>query len=255
VATRLVDWKREKECDVYLASKPSPGRPTCPGGQSAGLGVNADLLADAGGTARWVERLGPGTVVLRGFAGETAAAIWAAVGRLTKLAPFRQMQTPGGFRMSVAMSNCGEVGWVTDPAGYRYAERDPDSGRPWPAMPELFRQLAATAASAAGFADFVPDACLINRYAVGARMSRHQDRDERDLTQPIVSLSLGLPAVFLFGGGQRSDAAVRVTLTHGDVVVWGGPDRLRYHGVLAIKPGEHPLLGACRVNLTFRKAR
>ena len=164
------------------------------------------------------------------------------------------METPGGFRMSVAMSNCGTLGWVADQTGYRYQAVDPESALPWPAMPALFQQLAADAAAQAGFANFAPDACLINRYEVGARMSLHQDKDERDLTQPIVSVSLGLPAVFQFGGLKRTDPVSRVTLTHGDVVVWGGVDRLRYHGVLAIKAGEHPLLGACRLNLTFRKA-
>lgn len=202
----------------------------------------------------WAERLGTGTVVLRSFALADAGAIFAAVGQVVAAAPFRHMQTPGGFRMSVAMSNCGPLGWVTDEAGYRYAAKDPDSGQPWPPLPALFLGLAAEAAAAAGFADFVPDACLINRYEPGARMSLHQDKDERDLSQPIVSVSLGLPAVFLFGGLKRAEPASRIPLTHGDVVVWGGPDRLRYHGVLAVKAGAHPLLGACRLNLTFRKA-
>ena len=192
--------------------------------------------------------------MLRGFALAEAAAIHTAVEQATARAPFRHMQTPGGFRMSVAMSNCGPYGWVTDATGYRYAPADPESGQPWPPMPGLFARLAREAAAEAGFPDFVPDACLINRYEPGARMSLHQDRDECDLAQPIVSVSLGLPAVFLFGGLKRADAARRVPLTHGDVVVWGGPDRLRYHGVLAVKPGEHPLTGACRLNLTFRKA-
>ena len=179
----------------------------------------------------------------------------AEIEQIVAQAPFRHMETPGGFRMSVAMSNCGAFGWVTDPAGYRYQAVDPASGRPWPAMPPSFEQLAATAAAAAGFADFVPDACLINRYEIGARMSLHQDKDERDMTQPIVSVSLGLPATFQFGGLKRGDPVSRVVLTHGDVVAWGGVDRLRYHGVLALKAGEHPLTGGCRLNLTFRRAR
>ena len=216
--------------------------------------MTGDLLAGID-CRQWTERLGPGAVVLRGRALEAAGEMVAAIGCIVAQAPFRQMQTPGGFRMSVAMSNCGAFGWVSDQTGYRYAERDPDSGRAWPAMPAVFRELAASAAAAAGFADFVPDACLINRYAPGARMSLHQDKDERDLSQPIVSVSLGLPAVFLFGGRKRADPASRVPLTHGDVVVWGGADRLRYHGVLAVKDGEHPLVGACRLNLTFRRAR
>lgn len=215
--------------------------------------MTGDLFGDIE-PARWAERLGPGSIVLRGFALAEAAAIHAAIERVVAAAPFRHMQTPGGFRMSVAMSNCGSYGWVTDEAGYRYSATDPGGGQPWPPLPELFARLAREAAAEAGFPNFVPDACLINRYETGARMSLHQDRDERDLSQPIVSVSLGLPAVFLFGGLKRPDTAHRVPLTHGDVVVWGGPDRLRYHGVLAVKPGEHSLTGACRLNLTFRKA-
>ena len=214
----------------------------------------SDLLSGAGGTENWSERLGPGAVILRGFATMEAANIVAEIQQIIAQAPFRHMETPGGFRMSVAMSNCGEFGWVSDKAGYRYQAVDPDSARPWPSLPTLFRQLATEAAAEAGFANFMPDACLINRYEPGARMSLHQDKDERDLTQPIVSISLGLPAQFQFGGLKRSDPVSRVTLTHGDVVVWGGADRLRYHGVLALKTGDHPLLGACRLNLTFRKA-
>jgi alkylated DNA repair protein (DNA oxidative demethylase) len=164
------------------------------------------------------------------------------------------MHTPGGFRMSVAMSSCGTLGWVTDQHGYRYTRINPENNQPWPAMPTSFLQLAHAAALAAGFNDFVPDACLINRYEPGARMSLHQDKNERDFSQPIVSVSLGLPAVFLFGGLQRSDKTVRVPLAHGDVVVWGGPSRLRFHGVLPLKAGQHPLLGEQRINLTFRKA-
>lgn len=217
--------------------------------------MSIDLLAGAGGTVEWCERLGPGAVVLRGFALAEAAVIGAAIDEIVAQAPFRRMATPGGFQMSVAMSNCGPLGWVSDESGYRYSATDPASGQPWPPLPAMFFKLAAAAAAAAGFADFVPDACLINRYAVGARMSLHQDRDERDLGQPIVSVSLGLPATFLFGGLKRADPARRIALTHGDVVVWGGPDRLRYHGVLAVKVGSHPLLGDCRLNLTFRKAR
>jgi len=164
------------------------------------------------------------------------------------------MVTPGGYRMSVAMTNCGTLGWVTDRTGCRYDGIDPESGTPWPNMPELLFRLATTAAAEAGFAKFVPDACLINRYEIGARLSLHQDKDEKDFTQPIVSVSLGIPAVFLFGGLKRTDKTTRVQLTHGDIVVWGGPARLRYHGVLALKEDHHPLLGAYRINLTFRKA-
>jgi DNA oxidative demethylase len=216
--------------------------------------VIRDLLAEAGGTTIWSERLGPGSVVLRGFAAADAEELYAEILNVVRQAAFRQMQTPGGFRMSVAMSNCGAYGWVSDSSGYRYQATDPLNGLPWPAMPQILSNLATAAAEQAGFSGFHPDACLINRYEPGARMSLHQDKDERDLRQPIVSVSLGLPAVFQFGGLKRTDTSVRVSLTHGDVLVWGGVDRLRYHGVLALKAGEHPLTGACRLNLTFRKA-
>ena len=195
--------------------------------------------------------LGPGAVLLRGFASDDSIA---AVEQVAAAAPFRHMVTPGGFRMSVGMTNCGALGWVSDRKGYRYSGVDPESGLAWPAMPAAFLRLADEAAAVAGFADFAPDACLVNRYAVGAKMSPHRDKDERDFEQPIVSVSLGLPAVFLFGGLERHDAMNRVRLEHGDVVVWGGPSRLFYHGVMPLKDGLHPLLGACRINLTFRRA-
>ncbi|WP_035052048.1 DNA oxidative demethylase AlkB [Andreprevotia chitinilytica] len=214
--------------------------------------MTADLFGDD--VPNWREELGPGAVVLRGFAVPVATALLAAVNGVTSAAPFRHMITPGGFRMSVAMTNCGALGWASDPTGYRYDRLDPESGQPWPAMPDVFLRLARDAAASAGFADFTPDACLINRYEPGARLSLHQDKNERDYTAPIVSVSLGLPAVFLFGGSRRDDKAARVPLAHGDVVVWGGPARLRYHGVLALKAGIHPAIGEYRVNLTFRKA-
>jgi alkylated DNA repair protein (DNA oxidative demethylase) len=198
--------------------------------------------------------LDPGAIVLVGFARQGEAALVAALQQVADQAPFRHMLTPGGRRMSVAMTNCGDVGWVSDAGGYRYDARDPQSGRPWPAMPEPFGSLARDAALRAGFAGFVPDACLINRYAPGAKLSLHQDKDERDFTAPIVSVSLGLPAVFLFGGLRRADPPRRVPVGHGDVVVWGGPSRLRYHGVLPLDDGEHPLIGPYRINLTFRRA-
>jgi DNA oxidative demethylase len=200
------------------------------------------------------EELGPGATVLRQFAAPQGKAVWSALEALSAQAPFRHMVTPGGFRMSVAMTNCGALGWVSDRKGYRYDAADPESGLPWPAMPDVFLSLAGGAAGRAGFAAYVPDSCLINRYEPGARLTLHQDKNERDYEQPIVSVSLGLPAVFLFGGSKRNDKVTRVHLTHGDVVVWGGPARLRYHGVLSLKDGEHPLVGRCRINLTFRKA-
>lgn len=201
------------------------------------------------------EALSSGAVVLRGFASVRADELKDAVARVGAAAPFRHLITPGGFRMSVAMTNCGELGWVSDRRGYRYDPVDPDSDRPWPPLPETFRALARDAAARAGYAGFAPDACLINRYAPGARLSMHQDRDEKDLRAPIVSVSLGLPAVFLWGGDERADKARRIALNHGDVVVWGGPSRLRFHGVLALKDGDHPFAGGHRINITFRKVR
>ncbi|MFC5473576.1 DNA oxidative demethylase AlkB [Paraherbaspirillum soli] len=200
------------------------------------------------------QALAPGALLLRGFAVADDKALLDALRDVIAVAPFRHLVTPGGFVMSVAMSNCGALGWVSDRSGYRYDAIDPNSGRHWPTMPAAFLRLAQDAAREAGFNRFVPDACLINRYEPGTRLSLHQDRDERDFEQPIVSVSLGLPAVFLFGGLRRTDKPSRVPLTHGDVVAWGGPSRLRFHGVLPIQEGHHPLLGACRINLTFRQA-
>jgi DNA oxidative demethylase len=201
------------------------------------------------------EPLGPGAVVLRGFAAASEAALLEALQDVVRGSPFRHMITPGGFRMSVAMTNCGSFGWVTDRTGYRYDPVDPEHDHAWPRMPDPFLQLAKDAATEAGFDGFVPDACLINRYEPGAKLSLHQDRNERDYDAPIVSVSLGLPAVFLFGGQSRADKPARVPLSHGDVVVWGGPARLRYHGVLPLEEGHHSLMGGHRINLTFRKAR
>jgi alkylated DNA repair protein (DNA oxidative demethylase) len=200
------------------------------------------------------QKLQDGAMLLRGRALPVESALLAAIDRIAAQAPFRRMVTPGGFQMSVAMTNCGSVGWVTDRTGYRYDSSDPDSGAPWPAMPDVFLALARDAAEDAGFTGFVPDACLINCYKPGARLSLHQDKDERDYAHPVVSVSLGLPATFQFGGLKRNDRPLKVPLHHGDVVVWGGPARLVYHGVLALKEGEHPALGRRRVNLTFRKA-
>jgi DNA oxidative demethylase len=200
------------------------------------------------------ESIGERAVVLRGFALRRQAALVVAVEEITAAAPFRNMITPGGFRMSVAMTNCGRAGWVTDRNGYRYDLVDPTTGCAWPPIPALFQDLAAEAAEAGGFAAFEPDACLINRYEPGTRLSLHRDENERDLTAPIVSVSLGLPAVFLFGGKSRSDRARRIRLESGDVVVWGGPDRLVYHGVAPLAEGNDPLTGQRRINLTFRRA-
>ena len=201
------------------------------------------------------ESVGVGATVLRGFASVAGPCLLEAVEAISACAPFRFMTTPGGFRMSVAMTNCGSVGWVTDRSGYRYEGADPLTGQPWPVIPAAFHELATSAAARAGFPGYSPDACLVNRYEPGARMSLHQDKDERDLEAPIVSVSLGLPAVFLFGGLRRAERPTRIALEHGDVVVWGGPSRLRYHGVAPLKDGDHAIFGRHRVNLTFRKAR
>lgn len=199
-------------------------------------------------------RLGPQALVLRGFALPYVERLWPALQAVLEQAPFRHMLTPGGKRMSVALSNCGALGWTSDTEGYRYTRTDPLTGQPWPALPAPFMQLAEEAARQAGFASFKPDACLINRYLPGTRMSLHQDRNECDLSAPIVSVSLGIPAVFLWGGQRRADSARRVPLFHGDVAVWGGQDRLRFHGVAPLKDDTHPLLGAERINFTFRRA-
>lgn len=213
-----------------------------------------DLLHGVRGPGTSVEPLAKGAVLLREFASPRAAELMTALEQVVAAAPFRHMVTPGGFRMSVAMTNCGRAGWVTDRGGYRYDEIDPVTQDPWPAMPGAFLRLAARAAAAAGFRGFEPDACLINRYAPGSRLSLHQDRNERDFGAPIVSVSLGLPVAFLFGGLRRSDRPQRVWLECGDVVVWGGPARLVFHGTAPLADGNHPLTGRSRINLTIRKA-
>jgi DNA oxidative demethylase len=211
-----------------------------------------DLPPDDGAAAP--QTLAPGAALLRGFARRQAPALLEAIGRVTAGAPLRHLVTPGGFRMSVATSSCGALGWTSDAHGYRYTTHDPQTGLRWPAMPPVFSELARDAAACAGFAGFAPDACLINRYAPGTRLTLHQDRNERDFGAPIVSASLGVPAIFLFGGQRRSDPVQRLRLIHGDVVVWGGASRLSHHGVLPIKAAHHALLGDVRINLTFRRA-
>jgi alkylated DNA repair protein (DNA oxidative demethylase) len=214
-----------------------------------------DLFASLPDVRPAREAIAEGAVLLRGFAKPAEDELIAALREIVAQAPFRHMLTPGGHQMSVGMTNCGSVGWITDRSGYRYDRTDPESGKPWPPMPSSFRTLAKQAAAEAGFAGFAPDACLVNRYQPGARMSLHQDRDEGDFGAPIVSVSLGLPAVFLFGGLQRSDKTQRYRLEHGDIAVWGGPARLVFHGVAPLADGEHPRMGRQRINLTFRKAR
>jgi len=215
--------------------------------------MNLELF-DHAGSAGIAEPIGEQAVILRGEALPDVPRLLDALARLEAVAPFRHMVTPGGHTMSVALTNCGTWGWVSDRQGYRYARHDPLTGRPWPAMPEAFASLAARAAAAAGFPDFVPDACLVNRYLPGSRLTLHQDRNERDFGAPIVSVSLGVPAVFLFGGHERADRPRRYPLFHGDVAVWGGSDRLRYHGVLPLREAHHPELGGQRINFTLRKA-
>lgn len=211
--------------------------------------MQAEIFANPAG-----EPLAPGAVILRGFAAGQAAALLAAVTMIAAQAPFRHMLTPGGRRLSAAMTNCGSAGWVTDRRGYRYEALDPLGGRPWPPLPGPWLALAGAAAAAAGWPGFVPDGCLVNRYQPGARMGLHQDRDEADPGWPIVSVSLGLPVVFLFGGDTRGAPVRRTRLDHGDVVIWGGESRLAFHGVAPLAPGTHPLTGGCRINLTLRRA-
>ncbi|CAM3131814.1 alpha-ketoglutarate-dependent dioxygenase AlkB [Pseudomonas floridensis] len=213
-----------------------------------------DLFASDEPQAEIRQPIGPQSWLLRGHALPCIERLLPALRKTLAVAPFRQMITPGGYTMSAALSSCGQLGWVTDHHGYRYSETNPQTGRAWPAMPDVFLELAQDAAQIAGFADFVPDACLINRYVPGAKMSLHQDKDEHDHCWPVVSVSLGIAATFQFGGLQRSDRPERISLFHGDVVVWGGEDRLRFHGILPVKQAVHPLLGEQRINLTFRKA-
>ena len=201
-----------------------------------------------------VERISDQAFVLRGFALPAIKELLTAIDSVLLQSPLRQMQTPGGFTMSARLSSCGDLGWTTDRDGYRYSPVDPLNACPWPDMPGVFLALAEAAANTAGFEGFVPDACLINAYAPGARMSLHQDKNERSYTAPIVSISLGLPAIFQFGGFERSAPAQRISLFHGDIMVWGGVDRLRFHGVMPIKPGQHDLLGEQRINITLRQA-
>jgi alkylated DNA repair protein (DNA oxidative demethylase) len=217
--------------------------------------LTADLLESVPDVRPAEEVIAEGAVLLPGFARTIEVELLEALRAIIEQSPFRHMTTPGDHQMSVAMTNCGGFGWVTDRSGYRYDPNDPQSGKPWPPMPGAFRELARAAADRGGFGGFAPDACLVNRYQPGARMSLHQDRDENDFSAPIVSVSLGLPATFLFGGLKRSDKPRRFRLEHGDVVVWGGPTRLAFHGVAPLAEGEHSLLGRQRINLTFRKAR
>jgi len=217
--------------------------------------MTQDLLHDIECPRPAREAIGDGAYLLRGRSLPFEDDLVAAIRTIAERAPLRHMVTPGGFEMSVAMTNCGGFGWVTDRSGYRYDPNDPETGKPWPAMPDAFARLATTAAAECGYHGFSPDACLINRYEPGARLSLHQDRNESDFANPIVSVSLGLPATFLFGGAKRTDPVAKHTVRHGDVAVWGGRTRLNYHGVANLKDGDHPTFGRARINLTFRRAR
>lgn len=214
--------------------------------------ITADLFADI--ERNQCDEILPDVFLLKGFALEKSTQLFKTICEVDTQAPFRKMQTPGGFYMSAELTNCGVVGWHSDHNGYRYTPFDPLTEQPWPDMPQGFRDLAETAAKRCGFPDFTPDVCLMNRYAVGAKMGLHQDKDEKDFAQPIVSLSLGLPIIFQFGGPKRNDPKQRILLQHGDVVVWGRAARRYYHGVLTLKSGQHPLTGPYRYNLTFRRA-
>jgi len=211
--------------------------------------MTPDLFADRQSPRQLLDE---GVVLLPDFA--DSAVLLALIREVSDEAPFRHMRTPGGRRIGVAMTNCGELGWLSGPGGYRYGDLDPLTDRPWPAMPAMFRDLASEAARLAGFAQFRPDACLINRYQAETRLGAHRDEDERDFSQPIVSVSLGLPAEFVLHGASRSGRGRVVALHDGDVLVFGGPARLIYHSVRALKPGRHPLTGEYRYNLTFRRA-
>ena len=216
--------------------------------------MNADLFEGLPELNSQQICLDDGAILLRGFAKNIDTVLMSTIEKVVVQSPFRHMITPGGFRMSVAMSNCGQVGWIADRSGYRYGAIDPKTGRPWPALPEIFIDISRRAAMRAGYENFLPDACLINCYEPGARLSLHQDKNERDVSAPIVSVSLGLPAVFLFGGLGRTIRPKRYQLAHGDVVVWCGSSRFNFHGIAPLLEGYHPILGSKRINLTFRKA-
>lgn len=208
-----------------------------------------DLFADIRPKLEWLQ---DGVALLPGFA--DTASLMPLIERIVADAPFRHLTTPGGHRMSVAMTNCGDYGWCSDKNGYRYDPMDPETNKPWPKMPDAFLTLAAAAAARAGFPGGAPDACLINRYSPTATLSLHQDRDERDMRWPIVSVSLGVSATFLLGGLRRSDPTRSLTLHDGDVLVWGGPARGVFHGIRRIAAASHPLTGEYRFNITFRRA-
>ena len=205
-----------------------------------------------------------GAMLLRQFVQQNKNAlldettVLADLNCILENSPLRKMTTASGFTMSVAMTNCGKLGWVSGSNGYMYSSIDPETAQPWPAMPPALLEAATRIARQAGYPGFLPDACLINRYLAGAQMGLHQDRDEKDFSQPIVSLSIGLSARFIIGGldsaAGRNAHTQSVVLKHGDAIVFGAAARLMFHGVLSLKPGHHPLVGNSRINLTFRVA-
>lgn len=209
---------------------------------------NADLVND-------VELLAEGAVILRGFARDVGKELLLHIAAIAGVSPFRHLIMANGMPMAVAITNCGPLGWISTVKGYRYSSTDPMTGRPWPGMPASFHTLAVQAAHAAGFEGFNPGVCIINRYTVGTHLHMHQDRDETRDAQPVVSVSLGLPAKFRFGGQGKGQPARLVPLEHGDVAVWGGRSRMAYHGIAPLEPGTHPLTGDVRLNLTFRTTR
>lgn len=199
--------------------------------------------------------LAEGAMVLRRFATPVVVALMEGVEAVVAQSPLRRLIVPNGRPMRIEMTNCGLVGWVNIDGRYRYSRVDPLTGRSWPGMPATFRRIAGAAASAAGYPDFQPAVCIINRYAVGADLQMHQDRDDTQDRQPVVSVSLGLPAIFHFGGQGRGEKPLTIPLDDGDVVVWGGASRMHRHGVAPVAPGVHPRTGAYRYNLTFRTAK
>lgn len=199
-----------------------------------------------------IEEIYPDLFVLANFVDTNPLMV--QVERITKVSPFRKMMTPNGHYTGVALTNCGDFGWTSDRNEYRYSSSDPLNNQPWLAIPESFKALAKNAAHVAGFKDFEPDACLINQYLIGTKLGSHQDKNEKDFSQPIVSVSIGLSAVFQIFGNQRAGQAINYRLYDGDVVVWGNSARLCYHGVRTLSAAELDPTCQQRINITFRKS-
>ncbi len=200
-------------------------------------------------------QISPDAVLFKAALKPVASSLLEEIRTISGANPFRQRKTPGGQLMSAAMTNCGAWGWVTDADGYRYSDIEPETGRTWLPIPAVWIQWVNLFCQRAGLGTFNPDACLINRYAPGAGMGLHQDKDEKDLAIPIVSFSLGAPVLFRWGGLNRQEPVSEFLLEHGDVLVWGGADRMRFHGVKKLRRYQHPLTGHYRYNLTFRQSR